>query len=42
MKFTLRLKIPLYNKVKQYAEENGFTIAETIRYILNQFFKHNI
>lgn len=38
MKFTLRLKNTLYDKIKQYAEGNGLTIVGAIRFILNQFF----
>jgi len=41
-KFTLRISIPLYNRLRVYAEDNGFTIVEAIRYILNQFFKNTI
>lgn len=37
----LRLKLILYAKVLHYANENGLTVTETIRYILNDFFKRN-
>lgn len=36
---TLLVKDGLYNRLRIYAEDNGFTIVEAIRYILNQFLK---
>ncbi len=42
-RFTLRLKLPLYNKLRTYANDNGFSnITQAIIFILNQFFKNPI
>jgi hypothetical protein len=42
-KILLNLSDGLYGKIKKYKEENEFpSIVATIRYILNQFFKHLI
>lgn len=39
-KFTIRLKPHLYNKLKIYADDNGFsTVMGLIRFILTDFFK---
>jgi len=41
--FTIRMKLPLYNRLRVYKEDNGFpSIAATIMYIINQFFKNPI
>jgi len=39
-KITIRIKIPLYNKLRIYAEDNGFsTTMALIRFILTEFIK---
>jgi len=42
VKITCRFNSVLYNRLKEYADQNGFpSIISAIRYILIKFFKEN-
>jgi len=39
VKFTVRFKEGMYEKVKLYSRQEGITFIAAIRQIINQFFK---
>lgn len=41
-KFNIDLNLWLYNRLKEFANENGMSIKAAVRYIINQHFKNKL